>query len=381
MYNYCMKTFEHVEDYLEVIAGKRQPTGGLLSISLFSSFAPLVNLARYDVNFLDNVTDQTRLGNALTDRQAELSIKLIQKYKRQLLTHGIDIEAINPPRYRKALRILDRAKRVELVDGSIRMRFPYETKMIETIRDESKESHGRIHFDRDAKTWKVALTEYNLNWACEFARLHGFEIDEALQKYMADIVACEESGFKIELVQTYNGFGISNASNSLIEYINAHGGFGLDNTVFLADMSPVLGYTLSSEVEALFAEIFTASDTLLLQNRSYDFNTARDTVERIARYAQLTNRYPIVSYNPTPDASLAEWQKYFAPEEILVVKNQKHSDVQALPQHKLIYSSQIIRSLDHIPLLVSQIGMIVGSSKQTMVTSAEKIFYTQMKLG
>jgi hypothetical protein len=377
-----MKTFEYVEDYLEVIAGKRQLASGLLSpISLFASFTPLVNLARYDVNFLDNVTDQTTSGNALTDRQAELAIKLIQKYKRQLLTHNIDIDAIDPPRYRKSLRILDRTKKVELIDGAIRMRFPYESKLIESIRDESKESQGRIHFDRDVKLWKVALTEYNLNWACEFARLHGFEIDKALQDHMANIVACEQSEFKIELVQTDNGFAISNASGSLVEYINAHGGFGLDNTVFLADMCSVLGYTLSAEVEALFAEIFTASDALLLYNRSYDFNTAPDTIGRIVSYAQLTNRYPIVTYNPNPDGSLVEWQRHFAPEEILVVKNQKHSDVQVLPQHKLIYSSQIIRSLEHIPLLVSQIGMIVGSSKQTMVTVAEKIFYTQMKLG
>ena len=68
-----MKTFPTVEDYLEVLAGKRDLVTGTMKLSgwMGYEFKPIVSLARYDVNFLNSVTDHTLGGNALTDKQAE----------------------------------------------------------------------------------------------------------------------------------------------------------------------------------------------------------------------------------------------------------------------------------------------------------------------
>jgi len=64
-----MKTFSTVEDYLEVLAGKRELDGSVLSSNMlfmnWHDFKPIISLARYDVNFLDSVTDTTLAGNPL----------------------------------------------------------------------------------------------------------------------------------------------------------------------------------------------------------------------------------------------------------------------------------------------------------------------------
>ena len=55
---------------------------------------------------------------------------------------------------------------------------------------------------------------------------------------------CEATSYEIKLVQTAEGYAITNAADSLIEYIDTRlGGFGPDNVVALIDNSGVLGYT------------------------------------------------------------------------------------------------------------------------------------------
>lgn len=377
-----MKTFPTIEDYLEVLAGKRDLITGILRPTswLGHEFKPIVSLARYDVNFLDSVTNTTCAGNALTDRQAELSVKLVQKYHRQLANKGIELANVDPPRFRNPLRIVDRTKSVYIVEGVIELKFPYDNKLIEYIRAMAKESQGALKFDKDIKRWQIALTEYNLNWVHEMARQYEFEISDEITDLMNRILDMEKQGYAIQLVDTGAGYTINNASNSLIRYLEEHGGLGYDNKYQLADLAPVLGYTVSAEIEAQIEAELGGSAALLIKNREYDMHNAPDAVERIVKYAEATNRWPIVAYNPTPDETLDDWMKYFKEDEVFVLKNKKESHLDILPHHKVIYTHKPLRYLDSIPLLISHSGMLVGFDKQFMVGRTEKIIYAGVKL-
>ena len=375
-----MKTYDYVEDYLEVIAGKVDANlKSTASYGWLISFHPIINLARYDTNFLDNVTDATINGSALTDRQAELAVKLISKYQRQLAAHQINIGDMTAPRYRKPLRIIDRNKAASVQDGNIVLKFPYNADFIELVRAMGKASQGKVRFDRETKVWKLALTEYNVNWAYEFARTHEFEIDDQLTDFMKYIMEVEKTEYSICLHQQDTEYVITNSSASLREYIQENlNGFGLDNRTQLVDFSSVLGYQVDDDILQAAEQDLGASSFLLATHRDYDFNSSSDCVSRIAKYAQTVNRFPIVVFNPTPDDSLGEWKQHFADEEILVVGNKK--DVTVEPHHKVIYSVRPIDNMDKIPLLVTHVGMMIGANKQLMLGRAEKIFYTALKL-
>jgi hypothetical protein len=371
-----------VEDYLEVMAGKRDPvTKTMLSGLLFPVFEPIINLARYDNNFLDNVTDSTLGGGALTDRQAELAIKLINKYQRQLAAKGIGIDTVGIPQYRKSLRIISRARTAEVVDGVIHLRFPYDVPMIEQARNVSKESHGSVKFDRDSRVWHLALTEYNINWACEFGKAFNFHISDQLLGYMQDIITCEQQGYNMHLTIVDNNLMIENASNSLIEYINSTlGGFGINNLETLADHSSILGYGIDENIRQALESLYGASTYLLIANKEYELHNAPDSIGRIVEYAQQFDRWPIVAFNPTAEDTLPEWRKYFTEDQVLVLGNQKEKQLNLTSAHKVIYTHRAIKSLDTIPLLVSHAGMMVGSDKQIMLSRSQKIFYSAMKL-
>ena len=98
-----MIRYTHVEDYLEVIAGLKDPaTLAKNNSNWFTEFDPIISLARYDVSVLESMSEAVSTGKALTERQGELAVKIVAKYQRQLAQKGIDVEPVLNPQWRYA---------------------------------------------------------------------------------------------------------------------------------------------------------------------------------------------------------------------------------------------------------------------------------------
>jgi hypothetical protein len=164
-----------------------------------------------------------------------------------------------------------------------------------------------------------------------------------------------------------------------VSYIEHRVG-GLDdaNLFRLVDASCVLGYEIDSMIKDHVEHAVGGSTALLMLNREYDFNNAVDVETRVVEYALKTNRFPIVVFNPTSISTESEWVKHFEPEQVLVVNNKK--EIEYSNDIKLIYTHKPLRNLKAIPLLISYVGMMIGTEKQIMSAQAEKIFYTAKKL-
>jgi hypothetical protein len=120
------KTLPYIEDYLEVLAGYVTVNGKALQFSL----------ARYDVQIIQSMSQQTTSGIAFTDRQAILAHKLVVKYKRQFANNAIDIGFHEENgHYRQPVRMVDRTRSIRIENGVIHIRFPYESAMIDDLRE------------------------------------------------------------------------------------------------------------------------------------------------------------------------------------------------------------------------------------------------------
>ena len=178
------KQFKFVEDYLEYIAGYTSPGSSAVWITPTTA---TISLARYDVKIVESIASHTLFGGALTDKQAELIVKLILKYKRQLTAAGLDISPVeNDPQYRLPLRRIDRTKALYMEDGKIRMRFPYDQKMIDAIREFKATSQGLAEWLPKDKIWQFGITEYNVNWLVTWSNANGFAIDAEIQRIHLD---------------------------------------------------------------------------------------------------------------------------------------------------------------------------------------------------
>lgn len=367
-------THQYVEDYIEIIAGYREPNGKS-NYSIFTVGESPLSLARYDMKVVPSLAEQTIAGKGFTDKQATLAVSLIIKYERQLNKLSVDITPVKTPQYRIPLRSIDRESRVWVEGDIVNLKFPYDTKLIDLVRTASKDSKGNIHFNRERRVQELALTEWNVNWVYTFAKVNNFTIDTSLETVMQSLLEAEHNPYAIELTYNDGVLSISNAADSLIEYVNNNVGF--DDLLKLIDHAPILGYTVNSTIRDTVVEQCGTRFWSLCANRELkvDPQTSHDLVKDLATYAEQTNRFPIYVYEADlTDRLLNEFTKHF-PNQVFKLGNQK--TIPDDPTIKVIYTNKIPRTPlnGRIPLLVSSAGMLHGGDRQIWIQTAEKIVY------
>ena len=320
-----MNQFETIEDYIEVIAGERDPVTGKLVGGWLND--KLISLARYDVDVITKMSEQVMTGTALTERQAALAQKLILNYRRQLAQKGVDVTPAETPMYRHPLRKLDYSCRLTIEDNVLCLKFPYQTKLIDQLRTFSKDSQGSCRWSPDDKLWKVALTEYNLTWVATFASINKFEIDSSVQDLVDLLLEAENIEYRIELyVDEQNKIQLRNAPDSLLEYISTHiGDLTFANLTRLADYSSILGYTIHPNLETALAQEYGYRFTHLLTNRELKLDPASmfvdDNFASVIEYAVACDRLPVYVYEPDLSYKLLPRIKnMFTDDEIVEVK-------------------------------------------------------------
>ena len=372
-----MKTFPYVEDYLEIINGDRDPVTGK-PYGLFDDTPPIISLARYDVGIINSMSSSTLDGRALTDKQAELSLKIISKYKKQLEKLEIDISPIENPKFRLGVRQIDRRRLLYIDDDKIILQFPYDTKLIDDIRDLAKISQGQWHFASEPKVWRLAITETNVIAAHGFATNHQFEISNDFKVYLDSVLECEKNNYEIKLIETNGQITITNASPTLVDAINNWCGFDSSNLDLLVDVAPIYGYTVDKNIEEHIINKYSPRVYNLMTAIESKFNptVSYDVAKDIVEYAKITGRYPIYVYEPNLSGQLLNnfVEQYFEADEIYKAKDLK-KEIPTVHK-KVIYFNKYMAQWDQpIPLLISGQGMMHGGEKSMLLQRAEKVVY------
>jgi hypothetical protein len=211
-----------------------------------------------------------------------------------------------------------------------------------------------------------------------FCQQYGFDIDGTVQDLMDVILAVEQTPYAIELQYKNDVINITNAPDSLIEYINEHeGGLVADNLFRLIDLAPILGYTIARDIEETVIKEFGTRFYSLCANRQLkvDPATNNNLIKEIANYARATNRFPIYVYEPDLSGRLkTEFNKYF-PGTMITLDN-KVMDTGITEEVRVVYTTKIPRTaINHIPLMISSAGMLFGGDRQVWIQTAEKVVY------
>ena len=151
-----------------------------------------ISLANYDVSFVNNAVRSINNGDGLSDRQRELSVKLVKKYIRQFGKIGIDVTGIvNTPVFSSTLRQVNRTRMISLDDNAIIIRFPYNKTMINEFKSLAKKLRAlKAEWNKQNKQYEVDYNEYNLLQVYRWGLKHKFEYSndaKALVKECKDI--------------------------------------------------------------------------------------------------------------------------------------------------------------------------------------------------
>ena len=373
-------SLQYVEDFIEVIAGIRDPvTGNRITTYLFT-VTPIINLARYDVNVIESMAEQCLTNQPFTQRQADLACRIILKYTRQLATKCVDVSPVENPKWRTAIRIMDYSRRVYIENDVIILRFPYNANTIEHIRDFTKTSQGSATWSRTNKQWEFALTEYNLSWIIAWCTANEFEIDPAITILFDKLTEVESSDYAIELCITDSGqLTIRNAADSLLNYVNVHlGGLEFSNLMRLVDMSAILGYTVHADIANALTTEYGARFYNLISNREVKINPgtlmSADDFASVLDYADKMERWPVVVYEPDLTGKMLERLLELRPNQVFQSKR-KYEITDPAPSDRYIYTSAPLRKMEIVPLVISSAGMMFGGDKQLMIQRAGKVVY------
>jgi len=361
-----MTQYPYVEDYLELLGGyaPNNPATWIMPTS------KPVSLARYDIAIVDSMSSHTVFGGALTDRQADLCVRLVLKYRRQFAKLNVDVTPVENPQFRLPVRKLDRSRRIWLDDQRIGIRFPYDRSLIDSLQDYKKASQGSTNWDNEEKIWWFGLTEANVNWAATWGETYNFEIDPLVKNLMNSILECEQTPYEIKLVRNSDSFTITNAAESLINYVNDHlGGFGLENAVKLIDNSGVLGYTYDENL------VRPALLDLFKDQRNAHVPPSNSNIDLIFQYAELTGRYPVCIYDPSMRG--VDLSKFSDRDIVRFGPNGKtNSSDYNIYDVKVVYANKIPSTWNHpVPLLVTTQELLYGGKRMEWLNTAEKVIY------
>lgn len=339
-------TFKYVEDYIEFIGGRRSIDGKIFGIF---NYAPVpIKLARYDVSIIDSLSTQTsELSNPYTDKQSALAVKLVDKYRKQLA--GLSIPVIVPEKlesFRLGIRLVDRTKSVYIEDNQFVVKFPYDTKLIDLLKKQARQSEGSVKFNYDKRIWILGMTEYNLNWIMTVCPPNDFSIHESVSVLYEKMLSVENCGYKICLKLVDNRLILENAESSLLDYIESFGGVTMNNLLKLVDVSAVLGFEIDDTLMEQIDNLDYGQDRRFLINRKTTCSKEKISVEQVLEYARKVNRLPIHVYDTgLPKSSTDD----------------------------IIYLNRGMGPEVCPKLLVTTTSLMIGSKKQSWVSNAEKI--------
>jgi hypothetical protein len=156
---------------------------------------PAFRLARYDVGFVQNISNHLLIRGAttLTDAQYALCVKLARKYRKQLLKSDYDFGSFDwdDPVAQSQIIELDRTRSVVLAADRIRIQFRFDSVLVSAMNELSKCAQGQFEWDRTNKIWTVWPGLANIRLIIPWAIEQGFEVDPQLTEIYERIVGAD----------------------------------------------------------------------------------------------------------------------------------------------------------------------------------------------
>jgi hypothetical protein len=156
---------------------------------------PAFRLARYDVGFVQNISNHLLIRGAttLTDAQYALCAKLARKYRKQLLKSDYDFSQFDwdNPQAESEIVELDRTRSVQLINNRIQIQFRFDSVLVAEMNELSKCAQGQFEWDRANKTWQVWPGLANIRLVVPWATKQGFDVDPQLTAVHEQIVSAD----------------------------------------------------------------------------------------------------------------------------------------------------------------------------------------------
>lgn len=177
----------------------------------------------YDQKLITSFCDQIFVGNGLTEKQANLAIKILSRQSSKLdLLLGKSVQPfLDNPTFKLARRVTNHQKRVSVVSHAdfgkaIKVEFPWNEGLLEKIRRERVNLHY-ANWDKEQKAWFFPLSEKSIQLVLDISSSQDFCFDEEFADYALQV---EQIKINLEnyvpiIKKVGNKFQICNIKNKI----------------------------------------------------------------------------------------------------------------------------------------------------------------------
>jgi len=372
-----LKTFKTLDDALRTLHS-------LVSTPLYhplttpaSEQSYAIRPARYDRSAICNITAQVDNHRALTDRQQQLAVKLVTKYRKQWVKNGYDVSNIDikTPTELPLRTDVDRRRLIDIMDDMIIVRFPYIPSLITKFGEYAHtRSCGKIEWNRDDRRWQMSATPDNTTWISRYAKEHDFKTTKEFEQHVDNINnQYDFNDIKLDIIN--NELVLNDAPESMLDWIKSNtGDIHMNNFLHIVSLAGRLAFTLSTNVIAKVKQDYPDNAHLILHRLSHVSDTDTNNKDFFKQLYELDQRL-VVIYMANSIASSDEFdvvRKGMPGYSVTVCTDQTNITIDSNVNNVIITN----KVLPIIPdVIVSTVGFMTGPNRRSWFNSATKNIY------
>lgn len=237
--------------------------------------APFVYVQTQDVNACDNFYYLFINNKEITQNQSAYVLKILQKYKPLAAKAGLHYDDILAnPKWKNSFRVIDMSKKVwvENSDSGLIMclKFPYQLKAEFEKSFNTQELRVSGSWDPERKIRILPVYDYNPIPVYEFAKEHGFEIDDSLYNILGQV---EEIWQNQESISPYSIIDnekvlLVNSSEETDTWFNEHSTGHINDDLLLAKS---MGYYYNGKITNKLEQIASSRSNSFWIKETEDF--------------------------------------------------------------------------------------------------------------
>lgn len=177
----------------------------------------------YDQKLVTSFCNQIFMGNGLTEKQANLAIKILSRQadKLELILNKSIRPFLDNPAFKLARRVANNQKSVSIIPHdeygkAIKVEFPWNDKLLEQIRKE-RINLPYANWDKEKKAWIFALSERSIRLIKGICSNNDFVFDEEFLNYLNQFDEIQNNLEKYvpSITKTEEGFELCNIGQKI----------------------------------------------------------------------------------------------------------------------------------------------------------------------
>jgi len=174
---------QNIEDCVMFLAGE----GNFI-------FQENVSIDKFDLSIVKSLGRQLGQGNAFTQKQSLIGLRLVNKYSKLLEEKGFEVEKILQDKvFKWPFRTIDRTKSLYVDGESIVIKSPFIADIVNKIKKRKHKSYDKGMYQSENKTWSFDYNEGNVEFLVNLVRGYNFNIDDKIKEDFDKVIGLKKN--------------------------------------------------------------------------------------------------------------------------------------------------------------------------------------------